>query len=217
MTKAPTSPSQSEGDACKRSAARRGCTKFNATTQTATTNPPSHDPSNRTPRSNPVHPPAHRCAQRVPLRKAKRGKPNLPFAPRRGRVQAKRSTQGMHEIQRNHPNRNNQQPSHDPLNRTPRSNLGHPPAHRYAQRVPLRKAKGDHPMLKILHIQVHPDLLSTYRNAACVNRPERVSPSRFAASSTIASTRAGRLTFTRTLLPDSFDMSASTSAQNPPA
>ena len=44
----------------------------------------------------PVHPPASRYAQRVPLRKAKRGKPNLPFAPRRGRV---RSTQGMLEIE----------------------------------------------------------------------------------------------------------------------
>ncbi len=57
-----------------------------------------------------MHPPAHRCAQRVPLRKAKRGKPNLPFAQRRGRVQAKRSTQGMHEIQRN-----NQTPFNSPL------------------------------------------------------------------------------------------------------
>ena len=32
---------------------------------------------------------------------------NLPFAERRGRVQAKRRTQGMHEIQRNKPSHNN--------------------------------------------------------------------------------------------------------------
>ena len=64
-----TSPSRSEGDACKRSAARRGCTKHH------------HLPK------PPLIPPLHTKAE---------GK-NLPFAPRRGRVQAKRRTQGMHE------------------------------------------------------------------------------------------------------------------------
>ena len=39
-------------------------------------------------------------------------KTNLPFAPRRGRVQAKRRTQGMLEIQRN--NTLTQQPTHPP-------------------------------------------------------------------------------------------------------
>ena len=58
---------------------RKGCTKFNATSP----QPPSIPPCTSRGRENP------------------RGGKNLPFAPRRGRVQAKRRTQGMHEIQRN--------------------------------------------------------------------------------------------------------------------
>ena len=38
----------------------------------------------------------------------------LPFAPRRGRVQAKRSTQGMHENHRNNLSLNNDSLSHEP-------------------------------------------------------------------------------------------------------
>ena len=54
-----TSPSLREGDACK---ARRGCSKFNAVT--------AHD--GRAP-APPGHPPAFRCALRVPFRGAKGG------------------------------------------------------------------------------------------------------------------------------------------------
>ena len=57
----------------------------------------------------------------------------------------------------------------------------------------------------------------TYPNAARTNNPERVSPSRLAASSTMASTRSGSVIFTLTRLPDNFDTSASTSAHTPSA
>ncbi len=78
-----------KGTRAKRSAARRGCAKFNAATPSHNNQPDQHHPS------IPL-----RASHASPFAKRRGGKPNLPFAPRRGRGQAKRSTQGMREIQR---------------------------------------------------------------------------------------------------------------------
>ena len=66
------------------------------------------------------------------------------------------------------------------------------------------------------HPNPYPTPSPTYPKAARTNNPERVSPSRLAASSTIANTRSGSVIFTLTRLPDNFDTSASTSAHTPP-
>ncbi len=181
-----TSPSPREGDACQAKRSTQGMHEIQRSNNTA------QQPTRPAP---PEHPPA--CEARVPLRKAKRGKPNLPFAPRRGGVpseaqhagdarnstqqqhrtttnppsttraspcvrstrppsqsqegertnlpfaregdacQAKRSTQGMHEIQRN--NTITQRPTR------PAPHV-HPPA--CFARVPLRKAKRGPPPLR---------------------------------------------------------------------
>ena len=55
-------------------------------------------------------------------------------------------------------------------------------------------------------IPYRPEPSPTYPKAARTKNPDRVSPSRFAASSTIANTRLGNVIFTRTRSPDNFEL-----------